>query len=137
MCNSDQTNPENEVRRTIKFSLLSNQTLSFKKSIYLQTIKQRGVSWPLLISANQARRQILRIHLLHQLFLLFQICFLDISEFCLLRGLFEYFYQCRCDRAVRFSTTLAAAGRNAPYYYFKFEMLSLHSKLPRKYLLVH
>ena len=30
--------------------------------------------------------------------MLFKICFLDISEFCLLRGLFEYFYQCRCDR---------------------------------------
>ena len=89
-----QTNPENELRRTIKFSLLSNQTLSFNKSIYLQTIKQRGVSWPLLISANQARRQILRINLLNQLFLLFKICFLDISEFCLLRRLFEYFYQC-------------------------------------------
>ena len=72
-------------------------------------------SQPLLISANQALRQFLRIHLLHQLFLLLQICFLDISEFCLLRGLFEYFYQCRCDWAVRFSTTLAAAGRNAPY----------------------
>ena len=33
------------------------------------------------------------------------------------RGLFEYFYQCRCDRAVRFSTTLAAAGRKA--YHFR------------------
>ena len=51
----------------------------------------------------------------------FKICFLDISEFCLLRGLFETFYQSRGDRAVRFKYNNIplgyGAGRNAPFYF--------------------